>query len=1556
MASSNSGIRSLDELTSEQEKKALPSIDELMKDKEKTPVTIPTQETIGPAPKSEPTLLPFPKFSGNQGDEYIHQFMSTSAHIVGEFLTGIVNLPIERLDKLGMKIPTMKNPSEMPTRSGLPNESIARVAGGVYGGALAGQIASVGIGNILDSAYSKFPQAGKAIINLSRGFFTAATFVDGLKKSLGFYNALKAGDKQGMEDSATGVLVDTVFGGLMAHGWHEDAIKLKALHGQMINERVARARNVTPQEAKVENAKTLEEAKSNISEPEPDLTPSVELQTHVDAKENLAESKAKVEEVKSQPIVYQAEPKMPDVKITGAQFDEIMKLTGKDIDDVTDQDAEDYLSGKLKPVEKPTIPEQVEQPEPDIDETWKEAKEAFGESEPGVVPQVEKPKFETPIEQHYEKHAEEITDSEVTKFYNLEEPVKDIDVEVGTAPEHNVLLSASDSPYSMDKDSTENSRANYSRSKSVATSPQELLNLDPTGPQKDPGTTVWAQVAEVNGWLHGDDKVDIESKRNFLSQLAANAEAYRYQFAGGEDYPQSFYDWKENVSDAANWARKAERPVTQDQFATLHEGDKKFVEKYMKRYSKTSAYSARYQLEAKGIIRKPTSEEKTDHLGTKQSEYEKALAEGKIKLMRSGGPGTEEIMKALSTAADNVISTYNKAKEVSKPSIIEIKNKIKRNLNRYGIDTAKNITDEFISHYKDPGFEVVMAHDAARNASSLARVQLQQAFKEIYNGLSKKEVEVIDKLTRSMRMIAISKSPKGAKFHFPPGYTPQESEAYIATFENKEKLTPIKAKELQRRADAFFEWAKQPVKDALAEGLISKEEADDLLQYNYLKTKLADLYDRESPIGGIGSIRRSVYDSGVEPLQLGKQTDIYEPSSKLLMMEQFDRMYGRVMNFRANKALQQFAWDNKGNDLVRSKIDSKGEETEEVIPPGWKPIAVGEKDKLYISPLMAKEWTNNSREISYMLANILRIGSGTAMLRPFATGLDWGFALANFGRHLVHAQFSSRILINGKWEPIYNPVLPITIGQLTKNLNSVIPDLLTRSGQYVDYLKEGATLRSLTGEGLDIYRRGRHIPDAIDGIMEFGGKLGNMAEATVRLAVRNQTISFIAKKQGLSFAEAYKDKGIRQMGTYAANTYLPFGQGGGAIKALNNMFPFLNASVQASRSIIRPFTANAKSSAYSFLRLAQFGMVAVGAWYVNRLLNPKTMKELEGNSVTEGNIVIPLGDKFATQVNGQTCYPYFKIPVAQSLRFFKVVFEDAAALAIGHKQKDTQLLDSLKRSSPAEVSLIPPFMAAREAYLHNYDVNSGKDIMPKEGLFSWPNSAVEIKHWDPPPQALQDLGKFTGLSPERMRRAGGDIVTSNSMWFNLAGKGYEFAFGDANQKYKNMTIFQILADIPLSDRFFGMTIPISKYSKEISEEKEKSNLKTWIQNLGLDTEVDKYLSDVNYGRGNITSYIHTFRDVKVQDRLYDRMQFAMEMRKLDDERWWANLRGLPAEARAELYWKRKSESNDEELGKMRREESQVLSIESSKLKGSMFNILTNDFYDELSRVRRGITK
>jgi hypothetical protein len=844
---------------------------------------------------------------------------------------------------------------------------------------------------------------------------------------------------------------------------------------------------------------------------------------------------------------------------------------------------------------------------------------------------------------------------------------------------------------------------------------------------------------------------------------------------------------------------------------------------------------------------------------------------------------------------------------------------IKEELVRSFVDRSGNIRKELLDKLGDDGYEIIQKMYLSKGASSLAAQQLKQMRDEVYAGLNKNDKRILDNLILADRMLDIGKYKTASQFKFPEGLSPMESAAYNELFQFTEKITPEKAELLKQRAQAYFEWMKKPLKDMLDAELIDQAEYDALASHNYRRLKLVDVFDKRYQ-SKVGKAKRTVYDSGVESLSHGRETDVFEPSSEVMALEVFNRAYGRILNNAANKTLLDLARNQKDNPFVTIK-----EKPDDRVPSGWDRVFVyekGERKALYLSPEMSKEWITNNPEMSYKLSQTIRYASGSPVLRTFATGIDWDFALRNLPRDVMHIWYAARVFEEGKWKPLYNTSSPIYSYQMSADIAGVFHDALMRKGKYQEYIREGGGMEFLVHQGR-LMQRGRHIEGTLDKVQDFLGYIGETSEIMTRLAIRDRVIKRRANEQGISYEEAAKDKKITQEATFAARDYMDFGQGGGISKALDNGIPYLNASIQGTRGLFRAFKDSPKEST---LKLAQFAAVVTGLYIASNKFNPRTMQALQGDIATQSNICIPLGDGFSFEdEKGQTRYLYLKVlPLDPGQKFFKKFFEASTDKWLGNPIDVDGTVNTLSQLSPVGISSLPPVVSGSLGYTYNKNFWTGEDIWKKtDKPFGWPNSKEEYIPGKTP-QVFQDFGELTGMSPERTKYAVGQLFTSGTMWGQLVGAGYDALFGDLPKKYKEMHMAEILSKMPITKNFIGITNPYSQFVAPINEAKEQSMLKRWVENRGLDQRVESFLYEGGK-RSDVTDYIRTTsKDQATEDRLKDRFIFQEKIKELPNRSFWLSLKGTPdTDARAKLYVQRLDSATPEEKEQLRKEESIV---------------------------------
>ncbi len=937
--------------------------------------------------------------------------------------------------------------------------------------------------------------------------------------------------------------------------------------------------------------------------------------------------------------------------------------------------------------------------------------------------------------------------------------------------------------------------------------------------------------------------------------------------------------------------------------------------------------------------------DKADRLIPKRSEPTKLYD-----ITGAAGEGAKQLIEGARKGFDYV--RKSQGMKAFRPK--EAAQMLRENFNRSFVDRSGNIRGKLLEALGDVGYDIIQRMYLSKGASSLSANMLKQMRKEAYSGMSKGDKIVFDTLALSVRMLDISKYKLPKEFAYPEGYTPAECAARMEIFKYKKvngvrDYTDAEAYNLYHLKDdgsvggkvgAYFDWMKKPLKDLLDAELISEQEYDALISHNYRRIKLVEIYDKQVP--KLKKTDRTIYSSGVEALSKGKETDIYESSSEIMALEVFNRSYGRILNNRANLSLLEVAKADNTNPFVRIKEDPK-----DMIPTGWHRILVYEKGKrqeLYISPEMSKEWITNNPEISYKMGQVLRYASASPVLRTFATGINWGFALANLPRDVLHTWFAAREFKDGKWTSVYSPHMPVFGLQIGRDLATILTDAALRKGRYEKYIEEGGGMEFLVHQGR-LLQRGRHVEGSIDAIYNFLGYFGETSEIMTRLAIRDRVIRNRAKEQGLTFEEANKNPKITQEATFAARDYMDFGQGGGITKAADNAFPYLNAAVVGTRGLFRSFKPGSGTALSSTYKLAQFGALVAGLYIAKNKMHPKSSQALKGNIDEQNNLCLTLGDDFGFEdEHGQMRYPYIKIPIDPGQKFFKTFFEGSVDKWLGNEVDVNRIVDSLKEQSPVGVTELPPTISGTLGYVTNKDFWMNEDIWRKSDKpFSWPESKEEYIPGQTP-QTFIDFGEATGMSPERTKYMIEELTTSGTLWSYLLGQGYDASFGDLPKNKKEQHLAMVLSKIPIIKRFFSVTNPYSQYGEKIDEAKEASDIQRWIQNRGLDMRVEGYLYQDNVSRKEVIDYMREFKDKDTYDRLKDRFTFQEKIKGLPNRTFWLRLKGLTTEARAKVYVDRLNSASDEERKELYEELGTVI-----KAGG----VMSPGFREEVGKLRSG---
>jgi hypothetical protein len=748
----------------------------------------------------------------------------------------------------------------------------------------------------------------------------------------------------------------------------------------------------------------------------------------------------------------------------------------------------------------------------------------------------------------------------------------------------------------------------------------------------------------------------------------------------------------------------------------------------------------------------------------------------------------KDIFDKIATPQDDftkVDTLFNKADEelsqLGKSNLQEKYKSFKRNM----IDVSGNIKKELLGK-GEQGKQAVMSHDLIAGSHAKAVQEITDAEDIIYKGLSKDETKTLDRIIQARRTIDIGKYKPDVKSPAKPG----EYQGWLNTL--GEKLPKEKFTDLQKRADNYFNVMRKQVVDLQDNGIITKEQADALVQHEYEPRRFIQYLDPEVPGYTASGKKISISESGIKALQEGSD-QVLENNSRLLAGNVIARTKGTIARNQANQDLYKMATENPQNGLVQIF-----EGADDKIPTGFEKINVmveGQKKSMLMPSNMAKEWVMNDPVINKKFATWLGWLSGSKILKPMATGVfNPEFVLTNLPRDIAHAWLTTTE---------YSKHLPVALGQIGKDLLKVAPDVWMKKGRYRSYINEGGGMEFLVHQG----KAGKYDIN-VGRIKEVMGKLGEFSEALTRVALRERAI-----KNGKSTKEA----------TWIARDYLDFSQGGQMAKAFDQGIPYLNAAIQGTRGVLRAASKDPKTFTY---KAAQLGGLASGLYLANKTVNPDAWENVP-DVVKAGNFVVTTPIYYKDK-DGEKRYLYFSLPKDQGQRALTAGFEGAIQYAMEGKAPTAQM----KRAFADSVPIMPenalmPSLSALMTYKTGVDVYSGKKLFP------YPLKVKTEKEITPYTNAFfKEFGEITGMSPARTQGATQKIFTYGNIYTSLVGLGVKQLLDSAPEKDKDEINLGIIKSIPFLRKYVKVTpSPKGKQWQAEQQSKIEKNTATYERYL-----------------------------------------------------------------------------------------------------------------------------
>ena len=739
----------------------------------------------------------------------------------------------------------------------------------------------------------------------------------------------------------------------------------------------------------------------------------------------------------------------------------------------------------------------------------------------------------------------------------------------------------------------------------------------------------------------------------------------------------------------------------------------------------------------------------------------------------------------------------------------------------------------------------------------------QSRMEKTKSDLTKEEKDLIQDIVRVVRRRAPEE--KKATIQHPEGLGGNDHKEYLKILETR----VADYAKLNERADLYFSEMKKNVDLLFSNGLIDKDTRDNLVRMGDYSPRQFIQHIDPSRSFDFGTGKISVPDSGLKAIELGS-TEYLENNSRAMLNQVIARTTRRIARKQANDALWELSKAEPGNGVVRNLGPSESPRArEEVI----STVFDGKQVRLAMPRELAKQWVEMDPDLTSQTANILGWVSGTNILKPMATGLNPEFVLTNMPRDIAHVWLSTQE---------YSPHIWKFAAQMSRDYAETAKDAFRRSGAYVDYINEGGGMSFLTHQG--------RVTGKLEGvwgqIQTYLGYAGETSEIWTRLALRNRAL-----RNGKQPHEA----------TWTARNYLDFAQGGSAIKAADSVVPYLNASIQGSRGLLRGFKDAPLETGY---KVSQIAAVSTGLYLANRFMNPDALNAVTARDKAN-NFIITTPFTFIDE-EGNKRWLYFRIAKDQSQRVFSTMFESLMAKSIGDPVNSEEILSSFESFLPiVPTGMLPPTLDAMIGYATNTDFWLNDDIW--RGKDTIKSSEEWTKYTHP---LLKGVGSYTGLSPERTRYALENFFPPN-IYSSVVSGGTAKIFQAMGDEAAETSTMDFLNRTPFLHKILKATNPFEPYKKLIEDERTEADTRKFVVRRELDDLSEKFYQA--RADGNSEKRAQADRDVRdliskqpaeEKKALIKRHIMHGKIFKIPDRLFWLNVRTLSPESRAHVVFSR----------------------------------------------------
>lgn len=840
---------------------------------------------------------------------------------------------------------------------------------------------------------------------------------------------------------------------------------------------------------------------------------------------------------------------------------------------------------------------------------------------------------------------------------------------------------------------------------------------------------------------------------------------------------------------------------------------------------------------------------------------------------------------------------FNNMKESMKAAEASTLSRIRNWGVKNWVDASGNIKRELLKTGGPAAQHVIDRHNAISGGNARAQQEYDMYKKQVVQNFSNKEIEDLGKIVTLRRIIEIDSYKKNVKH--PGGLNRTISEASLVKM--RQNLGEESWNKLYEASNRHFGWMNYQTQRLFEAGLISATEYSALSRHLYSPRVYVNKID---PIQSIrlGGKTINVPSSGIEPLQKGSgKALITNPMD--LAAEVAARVTNRIIRNDANRAMLEFAEAFPKNPIVRVprkvKHDAKGK-TEIEPPTGFVRVDAlvdGKQRPMFLSSSFADEWVHSNPQMSRSMGNFLRVASGSAIVRPLATGYNPLFVITNFPRDIAHVWLTTSE---------YNPALPIYGVQMGRDLLTTAHDAFRRKGRWKQYIDDGGGMSFLTHQGLTQFEKGFSRPEAratldprLSKTKKLFGYLNETSEIWVRLALRERAL-----RNGASPFEA----------TQVARNYLDFAQGGLYAKGVDHVFPYFNAAIQGTRGLAREAKKHPIQTSAKILQLMTLEALLELA---NHSVNPEAALQIPYEEKLRNWIItmpFPFQDPY-----GNTRWPYIRIRKDQSSIPFTGISTTIFEKAITDRDPPNEILSTLKESLPIplEGSTIP-IVEAYYTYAMNRDRWTGRDIWKGGNVLTEEEIYTFAEGRKPTDPLAIILGQLTGASPARLEAASNKLIPNN-LWTQMTGFGMRKMLEGITPYDLSLTSEEMMLSMPFVRQMVGYTHPFSHEVDTFNEVAKEARTPLVQIKMQLDemyalyktNQLDGGLNTVEAWVKNLPPIHREVMSERLQgrvavDRAFDRLRSSAA--EIPSKTWWVSSKQEPPEVRADVFyeeWRRR---------------------------------------------------